>query len=776
MRSPFDTTKRAIWRSLNSDKKRSSILVILLATNLISIAILVAPLFESQPTYPPQLVYNAGLVRAPIAPPLSQDRSEAPAPVAATVEPTEIPTPVEVAKPSMSGTAEQMAEVMPREVLLSQARQLLKNRSFDMAIQINQEVGKADGRLPVGHLAYEMGVCFEFINDLDLAQSHYQLASKSNDRDLRLAAQFGQSRLLRNRGNISETKHLLAQLMLQTQNKWGDKSGIGPELQYHWAELLALAEANPEGRDLLSRKYPAHPRLTLTPQVLLDLAAGAEEAAEANTSRGPDLIKAIGLQQGHPDLASVNARFAQINVVDLIKKTSEAMGYQLNIPPILRADLKSRAVEVDVEGMSVSNLLRLALQPDAATWTYDSVTHQLRLQALNFGEDSDVSGNSQTGGAETALRGALATTPNHAHAPNAFTILANLLFEAGKKEDAIAKYKDVLVRYRRHPARQFASFNLAKCYLTLDQREEARQHLHSVVDQRSGRPIESAGYMFLGDLSLCADDSKSASREFSRAVTYATDARSEAVAAMSLAHAYVQSGNPRMALTALMNSREDLRQEPFENPTALLAAYANFRAATKKSAVQRFGRAMTSAIAFVAPEDYFGATGYMLMSDVYTELGMAGRVAETRKAAVEAHIPQPLRDQFMFELGQYHLVQRESTDFMNTMKELQQKGVNEWSHQAQLELANYLLRQGDADECMRICRAVIKKSKTQQEKAAGLRMLGRAYEKQKDHYNAAICFAGLLPAADKSKADETDDAASDEQSSASLIQLNVAGG
>lgn len=890
MGSHFVERIDAFWRALLSDKKSRSVLVILLATNLISVAILFAPMFggssqrnlqqpaqgyqplisppvgnayenglatpgypsqaypantaedgrqgyapqNQQPSLPPtdyqpsnwrarsqpsssgyqgldqpraqplpaNQFRSTNQFRSPIAAPLSQNRAGNGTPTGSAGE--------------ASDTASQLAEVLSRDVLITQARQLLRTKSTDMAIEVYKEIVKRDGQMPAGFLAYEMGVSFELAGDDELALRHYQMASDANDRDLRLAAMFGQARMLRNRGDLPAAMHLLAKLMLQTQNQAGYESGIAPELQYHWAELLVLAGGDPGERDTLDRNFATHPELELTADLLLSLGSRRDRPTASVSSVGSGKLETIGLQQSHPDLASVTVRYPQVSVADLLETTSKAMGYQLQMPNSLRADLQSQALAVDVEGMSISNLLRLLLEPANTGWSYDATTNTLSLRRypteLQLKSPASAEGNrfadpslpqdqSESNGittpeqaqanqqlsaakaaaeaaqalhrnriAEMALRGALATTPNHPHAPYAFAMLGNLSFRRSDMDDAITKYKDVINRYRKHPSQQICSFNLAKCFLRLDQREKTKTQLYTVVDQRSGHEVEPAAYMLLGDLFLCDRSPKEAAREFSRGVTHSLDDRVKGLSVLSLAHAYLQHGNPRLALSTMMADGALLRTPTFQNSTAMLAAYANYQAAKTDSQKVRFGRSMTSALAFVKPKDFYGTTGYLLMSDIYAELGMAGKVASVRRAAVEAKIPQPLRDEFVFELGQFHLAERDEDDFVKAMQELKQRGVDRWPHQAQLRMAEYVMRQGELDECIRICRQLIKSAQTEDHKLHGLRVMGRAYERKQDHLSATMCYSGVMPP------EKTQTRSNAKQSSKTAMQLNVAGG
>ena len=74
--------------------------------------------------------------------------------------------------------------------------------------------------------------------------------------------------------------------------------------------------------------------------------------------------------------------------------------------------------------------------------------------------------------------------------------------------------------------------------------------------------------------------------------------------------------------------------------------------------------------------------------------------------------------------------------------------------QAKLRSAELSLEQNQPEDAIRTCRLLIDATDTPQLERAALRIMGRAYERKKNHQAAIYCFAGMLP---EELADESTD-------------------
>jgi len=65
--------------------------------------------------------------------------------------------------------------------------------------------------------------------------------------------------------------------------------------------------------------------------------------------------------------------------------------------------------------------------------------------------------------------------------------------------------------------------------------------------------------------------------------------------------------------------------------------------------------------------------------------------------------------------------------------------------QAKLRSAEVSLDQNQPEDAIRTCRLLIDSTDAPQLERAALRIMGQAYERQKNHEAAIYCFAGMLP-------------------------------
>jgi hypothetical protein len=77
--------------------------------------------------------------------------------------------------------------------------------------------------------------------------------------------------------------------------------------------------------------------------------------------------------------------------------------------------------------------------------------------------------------------------------------------------------------------------------------------------------------------------------------------------------------------------------------------------------------------------------------------------------------------------------------------EMDHGGPPTFRWQAMLQLARIDLNAERRDSCLRTCRDLLKTQPDSSVVQEALKLMGLAYERQGDHYQAAICFAGMLP-------------------------------
>jgi hypothetical protein len=68
-----------------------------------------------------------------------------------------------------------------------------------------------------------------------------------------------------------------------------------------------------------------------------------------------------------------------------------------------------------------------------------------------------------------------------------------------------------------------------------------------------------------------------------------------------------------------------------------------------------------------------------------------------------------------------------------------------WSRRAKLQSARIDFEQANYDACLSTAVRLLPACKHQSEKIAILDLAGRAFEKKNNYYQAALCFAGMMP-------------------------------
>lgn len=632
---------------------------------------------------------------------------------------------------------------MERDVVLGQASALLRSGDFASADHNFVQAAQKFQIRPSGLLAYEIGICKEKLNDRNAAIQHYRLAADSTDKAVAQAALLGQIRVLLQSGQTTEARSLLSQLALRSSDAILIKTGIAAEVAYQWANI-AYHEANSHLPDSYLSSERVIDADTLNPGVnrLLQFVDASDQIIA--TSPESEGIQTIGAAGSHPDFAAVSILRKQVEVLSLIENIVSSLEQRLAISVEAETLLATRTASVNVQNLPVNNLLDLLLEPLQLQWEYEEKIQSLSIRSSREVNPAKAQQLTRSR-ASQSLRSALSTYPDHHHAPTAFVALSNLAYYDGDYNRALNLNEDIISRYRESGIQQIASFNRAKCLLALERREDARAAFYHVVDQQTNSFVKPIAYLYLGEMYLSNGDPKSAVRSLTRAASLARDSQIMAMSAISLGIAYIEFDNPRMAIAALMKARKSLQDEPFANSAALLSAYSQYRTARTDEQMRRAGRSLTSAIVNADAREFFGFTGYTIMGRIYEELGMSSETARLYDEAVHLGIQQPLRQELALYLGKHYLAENKPDAFVQMMSLLEESKSGNWSKIAKRQIAEFALNKGEVQKCMNVCYELMDSDDEQDGKIQTLRLLGRAYESQRDHRKAAICFAGLLP-------------------------------
>ena len=254
--------------------------------------------------------------------------------------------------------------------------------------------------------------------------------------------------------------------------------------------------------------------------------------------------------------------------------------------------------------------------------------------------------------AERILRIAVTDGAVSRQAGHSRMALATLLYEQKRAADAVQFLQVQIESEPRSVVETEAAFNLGKCLMVLNQRNEAREAFLRSIDAAGGlADVKIAAYIFTSRLLLEDDQSKLAISNMMRGVALSRrDSAMEPFAALQLGSAYLIFGNPQGANSVLMERREELANGPGREAAAFVSALARFRAAVLADRREREGWAVVSALAEFKPEKYCGGHWAVLVAEACEELGLEGQANDAYLLALRKLPASWLRDRTVCDL------------------------------------------------------------------------------------------------------------------------------
>jgi hypothetical protein len=127
-------------------------------------------------------------------------------------------------------------------------------------------------------------------------------------------------------------------------------------------------------------------------------------------------------------------------------------------------------------------------------------------------------------------------------------------------------------------------------------------------------------------------------------------------------------------------------------------------------------------------------------------VGLLDQCAELLANALQAELPPWIADQVRLQLVEYQLQIGGLAEADSHLEALLGSSDEETVRSALLKLAALQLRRGDRSECLESCRKLLgDEALSPEHKSQALRMMGRVFELQSQHYAAALCYAGMVP-------------------------------
>ncbi len=463
---------------------------------------------------------------------------------------------------------------------------------------------------------------------------------------------------------------------------------------------------------------------------------------ETPTKSGPTEFHVVALDSSSPDGIIVRLNCGMTSVESLIRNMVVGCRLSCDISEAARETLNGRKLQIHVAEQSLALLLDGITISSGIAWQFKNsgvhVFHESELGA-------DELRQSRLDAAERILRTSVMEAPGSFQAGHSRLALSTLLFEQNRAADALQFLQVQIESSPRSVVETEAAFNLGKCHMKLNQREEAIAAFLRSIDSSGGQlDVKIASYIFHSRVLLEDDRGKLAIQSMMRGLSLSAGSSMEPYAALQLASLYLMLQNPQGANAVLMERRDSL-SEAGQQGAAFLSALSRFRAAVLADRKEREGAAVVAALAEFDASKYCGGHFAVLVAGACEELGLSQESTDAYLLALKKLPASDLRNKAILRLASHYEADKRLEEARLLLATLSSEEADQMTLQARLNNAELQLQELHPDEAITACRLLIDSTDEPHLERAALRIMGKAYELKKDHQSAISCFTGKLP-------------------------------
>lgn len=484
-------------------------------------------------------------------------------------------------------------------------------------------------------------------------------------------------------------------------------------MQYHWCplEIYPILEA-------ADFKPPAEP--------------------EGNPGTG---LKLLQNPRGDASLILVEAQLDGVSVLKLLADISQLSGIRLDVTERAKSALVGRLANVDSPAISVSLLLDQVLEPLELSWSQsdDSIAVMAHTELTERDAASydlartqrmqrQVQLNFPNGVVRTA---SIMNEGNNARLSGGWE-LANEKYRAAREANPLGELNAKLF------------FNEASLGLVRDEKLNALHACYMTLDQTLSTELQANVYSMIAELELEFGQPAKAITAASRGIRRAEDPQLITRSAMTLARAYLLSGDPFSANSVLFDASADLTGERNKRLASVFGTYARYQHVKPKHGLQDEGQRLLMALSALDPNDVQTFADALIVSDAFTSVGLRSKAIDSLQVALDIAPPGYWNDKIRLQLARMYY-DATSLELANATVESFGSVSADLLPTILLLHASIQLDMGNLEACESICRRILAMDTDKELQADTLNKLGETLQRSGQHYAAALCFAGLLP-------------------------------
>ncbi|MFN9718832.1 MAG: tetratricopeptide repeat protein, partial [Planctomycetota bacterium] len=481
---------------------------------------------------------------------------------------------------------------------MSMADEELAAGNYVEAMRAYQSLRKQADGVPGPALLFRLALCAEAAGRHAAAiEAYRRISGTQSDPAWVGIARFGEARCLaamkRHKGLQSDLlrRAILDETELLPTVRHEVLHLIGRDL---WREQTAIGSL-----DLLDDQTLVVPEWSADPLRLLDELPLLVN--ETPATRGPVEFQVLNVEKSDPDGISVRLNCSQARLETLIQRLARGCQLNFDISAVALEAIDGRSQHVAVNDRPLGLLLDGLTIPWGLVWIWKDKAIQIRHPSELTDDEIRLS---RLAAAERILRIAVLEGVNSTQIGHSRLALSALLFEQGRAADGVQYLQLQIETAPRSVVASEAGFNLGKCLMVLNERDDAKSAFLRSVDA-SGGPIDVkvASYIFHCRMLLEEGHHKQAISTMMRGLNLSEGSEIEAWAALQLASAYLLDNTPTGANTVLMNHAESFAEGDARGAGAFVSALERFRKAVLVDRREREGPDVVAGMAEFNPMD-----------------------------------------------------------------------------------------------------------------------------------------------------------------------------
>ena len=484
---------------------------------------------------------------------------------------------------------------------------------------------------------------------------------------------------------------------------------------------------------------------TLTPDELLALLESPTPPPQANQAIPRMDLHILQRPSDSTDSISLSLSASLQPTLNLLADIESNAGLKFQLSDDARQTIESRSKAIELKSTTLSTLLDHLLVPYGLVWQQDGLTISIVTEA-----EARLHGSLEEflyASASRAFRSFEFEFQDKDFRTTALMSQSRLAVLQGKLQVADNLYRELEQVQPTGESLASLFLNQGKLSMMLGQPDQAMRFFYQAVDQTLDPNIESSGYCLLSKLHLSAGELEESIKTGRRALAVAVTIRQKSFAAVNQARSYILAGNPFSGNEALFKNEKFIETDShFTKIASILGAFARsqglnerYKVNTEKAHVR-----LLSALYALPDSKEISFADHYISSLAFSDLGWKQRALGAIDRAIASPDVGTWKRQLSFEAA---MLTKDlgRTEQALAMLELLTTEDDIWRVRALEQIASQFLISDRVTEAIAVYRVLWQSQLNDKQKAETLQGLGLAYQKEGQHYAAALCFSGILP-------------------------------